>query len=250
MSKANRYDYLHKNFILASLPEEELENLTPAMQIANMTPEDLIYRTNQTVEFVYFPTTAMLSWIATTSEGERVEVGVVGWEGMVGVPEMLGYKVAPFTVEVELPGEVVRIRADVFRRSFERLDSIQKLLFRYTYTAHTQLAQSSVCNRFHTVEERMNRWLLMAHDRCETDELMLTQEILAGMIGARRPAVSIVLGNLQKAGLIKIERGKITILDREGMEKSACECYRVIREAFDRFVGSNQTGESYKSSGK
>lgn len=240
MPKARRLDYLNKNFILAQLPQEEIASLRTAMQTARMTPEDLIFRANQTVEYVYFPISAMLSWIATTSEGERVEVGVVGWEGMVGVPEMLGYSIAPFTVECELPGEVVRIRAEVFKRTFYRLPAIQQLLFRYNCTAHTQLAQSSVCNRFHTVEERMSRWLLMAHDRCDTDELQLTQEILAGMIGARRPAVSIVLGNLQKSGLIRVERGRITILDRERMEQSACECYRVIREAFDHFVEDNQ----------
>ena len=242
MPKARRLNYLNKNFILAQLPPDEIESLQPAMQMARMTPEDLIFRANERVEYVYFPITAMLSWIATTSEGERVEVGVVGWEGMVGVPEMLGYSIAPFTVEVELPGDVVRIRAEVFKRTFDRVSLIQNLLFRYYFTAHTQLAQSCVCNRFHTVEERMNRWLLMAHDRCDGDELTLTQEILAGMIGARRPAVSIVLGNLQKAGSIRIERGRITILQREKMEESACECYRVIREAFDHFI------EDYQSS--
>jgi CRP-like cAMP-binding protein len=236
MPKPHRDNYLKKNFILASLPPDELETLQPYIRVAWMTPEDLLYRANETVEYLYFPVTAMLSWIATTNEGERVEVGVVGWEGIVGVPEMLDYKIAPFTAEVELPGDVLRIRADRFKQSFNRVPSIQKLLFRYTYTTLAQLAQSSVCNRFHTVEERMNRWLLMAHDRCESDELMLTQEILAGMIGARRPAVNIVTGNLQKAGFIRAERGKITVLDREGMEQSACECYRVIRQAFDRFI--------------
>lgn len=240
MPKARRLNYLNKNFILAQLPASEVELLADSMQIARMTPEDLIFRASEKVEYVYFPLTAMLSWIATTSEGERVEVGVVGWEGMVGVPEMLGYRAAPFTVEVELPGEVVRIRSEVFKRTFNRLPAIQNLLFKYTFTAHTQLAQSSVCNRFHTVEERMSRWLLMAHDRCDGDELALTQEILAGMIGARRPAVSIVLGNLQKAGMIRVERGRITVIERETMEKSACECYRVIREAFDRFVEDHQ----------
>jgi CRP-like cAMP-binding protein len=240
MPKAKRLNYLNKNFILAQLPAEELDSLQNAMQMARMSPEDLIFRANERVEYVYFPITAMLSWIATTSEGERVEVGVVGWEGMVGVPEMLGYTVAPFTVEVELPGDVVRIRADVFKRTFQRIPAIQNLLFRYSCTSHTQLAQSSVCNRFHTVEERMSRWLLMAHDRCDADELALTQEILAGMIGARRPAVSIVLGNLQKAGLIKVERGRITVLRREKMEEASCECYRVIREAFDRFIEDHQ----------
>ena len=241
MPKARRDVFLNKNFILASLTPDELERLQPAMQTAQMAPEEVVYGSGETVEYVYFPLTAMLSWIATTTEGERIEVGVVGWEGMVGVPEMLGYKNASFTVEAELPGEVIRVRAERFKEIFNNSDSLQKTLFRYTFTALTQLAQSSVCNRFHTVEERMNRWLLMAHDRCDGDELNLTQEILAGMIGARRPAVNIVLGNLQKAGFIRAERGRIKILNRAGMENSACECYRFIRDAFDRFINDHQT---------
>jgi CRP-like cAMP-binding protein len=236
MSKIGKVNSPIGNYILASLPQSELEVLAPHFQTLNLPSEELLYQTNEPIEYVYFPTTAMLSWIATTRDGERVEVGVVGWEGIVGIPELLGYHISPFGVEVELPGEVIRIRADKFSQGFKTLPTLQTILFHYTYTALTQLAQSSVCNRFHTVEERMSRWLLMAHDRAAGDELVLTQEILAGMIGARRPAVSIVIGNLQKAGLIRAERGRITILDREGMEESSCECYRVIREAFEKFI--------------
>jgi CRP-like cAMP-binding protein len=157
---------------------------------------------------------------------------------MLGIPELLGYEVSPYGVEVELPGEVLRVKASRFKKEFERLNSIHSLLFRYTYTALTQLAQSNVCGRYHTVEERLCRWLLMAHDRSTGDELLLTQEILAGMIGARRPTVSIVSGTLQKAGLIRVSRGRITMLDRAGMEEATCECYWVIRRAFDIFLGN------------
>src|SRR5262245_1052260 len=188
------------NFLLRSLPREDYSALVGSMERLEVESEQMIYRQDEPIEYIYFPTTAMLSWIATTDAGERVEVGVVGWEGMVGVPELLGYETSPYGVEVELPGEVLRIRASHFKKAFERLTSIHSLLFRYTYTALTQLAQSSACGRFHTVEARLCRWLLMAHDRSASDELLLTQEILAGMIGARRPAVSIVVGTLQKAG--------------------------------------------------
>ncbi len=226
-----------QNYILAALPEKEFENLAPALQLIRVKPEEIIYRAQEAIKYVYFPTTAMLSWIGITEAGERIEVGVVGWEGMVGIPELLGYETSPYGVEVELPGELYRISLKEFKEEFNRLNTIHGLLFRYTYTALTQLAQSSVCGRFHTVEERLCRWLLMAHDRCESDELLLTQEILAGMIGARRPAVSIVTGTLQKAGLISNRRGRITILDRQGLEDASCECYRIIREAFDKFIG-------------
>jgi CRP-like cAMP-binding protein len=226
-----------QNYILSSLPQIDFDTLAPALQLIRVKPEEVIYHAQETIKYVYFPTTAMLSWIGVTEAGERIEVGVVGWEGMVGIPELLGYETSPYGIEVELPGELYRIGVKEFKTEFKRLNSIHSLLFCYTYTALTQLAQSSVCGRFHTVEARLCRWLLMAHDRCDSDELMLTQEILAGMIGARRPAVSIVTGTLQKAGLIKNQRGKITILDRQGLEEAACECYRIIRQAFDKFIG-------------
>jgi CRP-like cAMP-binding protein len=238
MAKAKKLETAIGNFILASLPPQDFEILSSTLQIIQVKPEEVIYRTQEPIQYLYFPTTAMLSWIATTRAGERIEVGVVGWEGMVGIPELLGYEVSPYGVEVELPGEMYCIDVKTFKQEFIRLSRIHSLLFRYTYTALTQLGQSSACGRFHTVEERLCRWLLMAHDRSETDDLLLTQEILAGMIGARRPAVSIVTGTLQKAGLILNQRGKITIIDREGLEAAACECYHIIREAFDLFVGA------------
>src|SRR5262245_40567128 len=232
------------NFLLRSLPRNESESLMASMERIHVEAEQMIYRQDQPIEHVYFPLTAMLSWIATTNAGERVEVGVVGWEGMVGIPELLGYEISPYGVEVELPGEVMRIRSADFKKYFDRLHSIHSLLFRYTYTALVQLAQSSACGRFHPIESRLCRWLLMAHDRSEGDELQLTQQILAGMIGARRPTVSIVGGMLQKAGLIRINRGRVTILDRPGLEESSCECYGVIREAFDRFLGVTPKGDA------
>jgi CRP-like cAMP-binding protein len=238
MPKANKLRLPVQNFILAALPQKEFDSLAPALQLIRVKPEEVIYRAQEEIKYVYFPTTAMLSWIGVTEAGERIEVGVVGWEGMVGIPELLGYETSPYGVEVELPGELLRISLKEFKEEFNRLNTIHSLLFRYTFTALTQLAQSSVCGRFHTVEERLCRWLLLAHDRCESDELLLTQEILAGMIGARRPAVSIVTGTLQRAGLIGNRRGRITILDREGLEDASCECYRIIREAFDKFIGN------------
>jgi CRP-like cAMP-binding protein len=238
MAKAAPSQHNGGNFLLHSLPEREYREIAPLLESIRVEPEQIIYRQGEPIEYVYFPTTAMLSWIGTTQAGERVEVGVVGWEGMLGIPELLGYEVSPYGVEVELPGEVLRVKASRFKREFERLNSIHSLLFRYTYTALTQLAQSNVCGRYHTVEERLCRWLLMAHDRTTGDELLLTQEILAGMIGARRPTVSIVSGTLQKAGLIRVSRGRITMLDRAGMEDATCECYWVIRRAFDIFLGN------------
>jgi CRP-like cAMP-binding protein len=238
MAKAATSRHAGANFLLRSLPDSEYAHIAPMLDPVRVEPEEVIYRQGEPIDYVYFPTTAMLSWIGSTRAGERVEVGVVGWEGMLGIPELLGFEVSPYGVEVELPGQVLRMKASRFKKQYERMNSIHSLLFRYTYTALTQLAQSSVCGRYHTVEQRLCRWLLMAHDRTEGDELYLTQEVIAGMIGARRPTVSIVAGTLQKAGLIRVSRGRVTILDRDGMERTACECYWAIRRAFDLFLGN------------
>jgi CRP-like cAMP-binding protein len=238
MAKAPPSRHTGSNFLLRSLSHREYDHIAPLLDQVRVETEDVIYRQGEPIEYVYFPTTAMLSWVGSTQAGERVEVGVVGWEGMLGIPELLGFEISPYGAEVELPGEVLRIDASRFKKEFDRLNSIHGLLFRYTYTALTQLAQSSICGRYHSVEQRLCRWLLMAHDRTEGDELYLTQEIIAGMIGARRPTVSIVAGGMQKAGLIRVTRGRITVLDRDAMEKAACECYSAIRRVFDMFLGT------------
>ena len=238
MAKAAPCRHPGANFLLRSFPDREYAQIAPQLDQVHVEPEQVIYRQGEPIDYVYFPTTAMLSWVGSTRAGERVEVGVVGWEGMLGIPELLGFELSPYGVEVELPGDVLRIKASRFKKEYERMNSIHSLLFRYTYTALTQLAQSSICGRYHTVEQRLCRWLLMAHDRAEGNELHLTQEIIAGMIGARRPTVSIVAGTLQKAGLIRVNRGRITILDRDRMEEATCECYWAIRRAFDMFLGA------------
>src|SRR5215831_7324208 len=190
MAKATPMPHVGANFLLRSLPDKDYAQIAPQLDQLHVEPEQVIYRQSEPIDYVYFPTTAMLSWVGSTRAGERVEVGVVGWEGMLGIPELLGFELSPYGVEVELPGDVLRMKASRFKKEYEQLNSIHSLLFRYTYTALTQLAQSSICGRYHTVEQRLCRWLLMAHDRSAGDDLYLTQEIIAGMIGARRPTVS------------------------------------------------------------
>jgi len=238
MAKAAPIPHAGANFLLRSLPDKDYAHIAPQLDQLHVEPEQVIYRQSEPIDYVYFPTTAMLSWVGSTRAGERVEVGVVGWEGMLGIPEVLGFELSPYGVEVELPGNVLRMKASRFKKEYESMSSIHGLLFRYTYTALTQLAQSTICGRYHTVEQRLCRWLLMAHDRSAGDDLYLTQEIIAGMIGARRPTVSVVAGALQKAGLIRVSRGRITILHRTGMEGTTCECYWAIRHAFDMFLGT------------
>jgi len=217
------------NHLLNALARQDFDNIEQHLETVCLEPGQVIFRQGAPIDHLYFPTSAILSWIATTRHGERVDVGVVGWEGMVGIPELIGYEASPYAVEVALPGEAIRLKAKRFKAEFERFHSLHTVLFRYTHTALIQLAQASACDRLHRAEERLARWLLMVHDRAPTDELRLTQEILAGMIGVRRETVTMVLGALQKTGLIRTGRGRITLLDRAGMEAAACECYPVIR---------------------
>jgi CRP-like cAMP-binding protein len=226
------------NHILDSLPAEESKELVDKLKPVQLDQGEIIYRAREPIDHVYFPTTALLSWVATTENGEMIEAGITGYEGMSGALSFLGQNIAPYRVDVQLPGAVLKMRASAFKEAYDGSRALQGLLLNYTYTQLMQLSQSVVCNRYHTVVERLCRWLLTAHDRVKSDELQLTQEILANMIGARRPAVSIVTGTLQNAGLIRARRGKITIVDRQGMEDAACECYGIVREEFDRFLGS------------
>lgn len=231
------------NFLLSSLPDSEYRDLAPLLDQVHVGPGQAIYRQGEPIDYLYFPTTAILSWVGTTRQGERSGVCVVGWEGMLGIPYLLGYEASPFHAQVAIGGEALRAEPARVGQRFEHLVSLQRLLFRYTCMALTQVAQSGLCGLYHTVEQRMCRWLLAAHDRSRGDELLLTQEMLAGMIGARRPTVSLAAGALQKSGLIRVNRGRITLLNRAGIEDATCECYWAIRREFDLFLGaSHQPG--------
>jgi CRP-like cAMP-binding protein len=226
------------NFLLASLPPEVYDNLLPDLQAVQLIQGDILYDAGQSIDYVYFPVTCMLSWVVVTEDGNRSEVGVAGWEGMIGIAVVLEHNLLPYLIEVELPGEALKIRADRFKAAFDRSPATQHLILRYTHTTLVQLAQSAACNRFHSVEARLCRWLLGAHDRSTSDTLALTHETLAGMIGARRPAVSLVVGTLQRDGLIQAKRGEITIVDRSGLEAAACECYGIVKAEFARFLST------------
>ncbi|HVG18771.1 MAG TPA: Crp/Fnr family transcriptional regulator [Blastocatellia bacterium] len=237
MSKAKSSGAATGNYILDSIPAEDFDKLADKLKPVQLTQSEVLYHARQPIHQVYFPTTALLSWVASTEEGEMIEAGITGYEGMTGASTFLGQDLAPYRVDVQLSGSGFKMGAAAFKEAYDRSHFLQSLVLKYTHMQLMQLAQSVVCNRFHTVEERLCRWLLIAHDRVKSDEFQLTQEILANMIGARRPAISIVTGTLQTAGLIRSRRAKITIVDREGLEAAACECYRIVKEEFDRFLG-------------
>jgi CRP-like cAMP-binding protein len=178
----------------------------------------------------------MLSLLSITEEGRTIEVGMIGNEGMTGVPVILRSGKAPYEVMVQLAGNALRIRGDALREAFNRGGTLQDLLLRYTHSLLIQVAQSAACNRFHTVEERLCRWLLVSRDRVQTDTIQLTQEFISHMLGVPRTSVTMIAGALQKEGLIKYSRGKITLLDRRGLEAASCECYRRVQEGIGQLL--------------
>jgi CRP-like cAMP-binding protein len=235
MPNLQNVELIKQNHILAALPEVSFKRLMPQMRLIQLERGTIISRPSESTKKLYFPITALLSWMANTDMGERVEVGMAGWEGMIGVGSLFQESL-PYNIEVEHPGTIIVIETDRFRAVYEESIAAQNLFLYYTHTTLIQVAQSAACNRFHTAESRLCRWLLTASDRLQTDTLSLTQDTIAGMIGSGRPTVTLVVGILQTAGLIQAKRGEITLLDREGLEAATCECYSIIKQSLDRFL--------------
>lgn len=225
-----------KNYFLRSLPQDIFDRILPDLEPVQLERSTVIYYPHQIIRNVLFPTTAVFSWVTTTAEGERVETGIVAWEGMIGASIVLGYLQSPYQTEVQISGEAYQLRADIFQTEFMQSSVLQNLVLRHTYAGLVQLAQSAACNRFHSVEARLCRWLLTASDRINSNQLLLTQETLAGMIGAQRPAVTIAIGILQSAGLIESRRGVINLVNRELLESATCECYSVVKRSLNQFL--------------
>lgn len=224
------------NFILDSLLPADYEWIQPKLEEIELEQGDVICPLRERITAVYFPTTCLLSLTNSTELGEIVEVSVTGREGFAGVALLLGEEISPWQIEVQLPGKAFKLSAKDFITALGRSVHLQQKVTNFTYLKMLQITQSALCNRFHSVEARLCRWLLSAQDCTGTSEFVLTREILAEMIGAGRPAVSLTTGILQSAGLIRASRGKITILNREAMEDAACECYQVGRRAFNQYL--------------
>ncbi|NMG22455.1 Crp/Fnr family transcriptional regulator [Brasilonema bromeliae] len=228
-----------KNRLLASLPKEEQERLQPHLELIPLEYKQLLYIPNEPIQYVYFPNYGVISLITIMQNGDAVEVATIGNEGMVGLPILLGANTIPGQALVQVPGEGLRIKVDVFQREVTPGSPLYKLLQRYTQALFNSIAQLVACNRLHSIEERFCRWVLMTQDRVGKNEFPLTQEFLGQMLGVRRASVSVVAAMIQKAGLITYKRGKMTILDREGLEDVTCECYVMIKDEFESLVDDN-----------
>jgi CRP-like cAMP-binding protein len=225
------------NRLLDSLPRPDLERLRPHLEAVSVGVKHVVYEPNGPIKHVYFPINCVISLVTYLEDGASVEMATIGLEGMVGLPIFLGTDTMPSRAFGQVPGDALRITAAAFTEEIERNGPLVQVLNRYTQALFNQVAQTTACNRVHLVEQRCARWLLQTHDRVGSDQFSLTQEFLAQMLGVRRTGVSAAAGLLQKAGLIRYARGRITVLDRPGLESAACECYRVIKREFDRLIG-------------
>jgi CRP-like cAMP-binding protein len=224
------------NHLLALLPGSDRERLLSRAESCTLRRGQMLYKMNGPISHVYFLQGGMVSLVRTTVDGDSIEVGTIGNEGMVGAPVFLAVEHSPTETMCQVAGEAVRMSVAEFKRMLEASHPLQRLLQHYTQALMNQMSQSVVCNRAHAVEQRIARWLLMTHDRVGADEFLLTQQFLAQMLGVHRPSVSIAAGILQKAGLIRYARGRITVLDRPGLENASCECYAVVRQEFERLL--------------
>lgn len=223
-----------RNELLAALKREELLRLGPYLHCTSLFLGQVVCEAGERLDSIYFPTTSVLSLVYTTIDGATAEVGVIGSDGMLGLASILRGNSMPIRAIAQIAGEAIRVPVPVVQREFASNGTLAAAVLRYTQALFMQVAQNAVCNRLHSMQQRLCRWLLLCQDRTHSDELLLTQEFISQMLGGRRESVTVSAGHLQDAGLIHYKRGHIKILDRLGLENYACECYRVVRDDGDR----------------
>lgn len=226
------------NRLLRALPREEYDRLLPYLEPVELGLNVTLYKRDASVPAVWFIEEGAASWLVDMADGSSVEAGTVGNEGMDGIPIFLGVERSASRSVVQVPGHGKRMGRDVFREALPDCPTLHALLHLYTHALIGMIAQTAACNRLHPLEQRCARWLLMSHDRMrQAPQFYLTQEYLAGMLGVRRAGVSEAASSLQRSGIIRYSRGKVQVLDREGLERAACECYAVVRRQFEQTLG-------------
>lgn len=222
------------NRLLAALPADEYERLEPYLTFASLAKGTVLYEAEERIETVYFPQTALISLVNTLKNGSTTEISLVGGTGIIGLPAIIGRGQSRQRAIIQVENGGMKISAVLLKQEFDRGGELQKLLLRYIETRLDEVAQIAVCNRHHTIEERLARWLLTVQDLIQAEELPLTQEFIGNMLGCGRSGVTLAAGSLQKSGFIRYSRGKITILDRQSLEDVACECYELFHHNFYR----------------
>ncbi|NDU85663.1 MAG: Crp/Fnr family transcriptional regulator [Ferrovum sp.] len=232
-----------QNHILAALPGAEYEHFYANLEWIELPLGKVLYEPGIQMRHVYFPTDSIVSLLYVMEDGSSAEIAVVGNEGVVGVSLFMGGESTTSRAVVQSAGYAYRLKGQLLKNEFYRAGMMQQLLLRYTQALLTQMAQTAVCNRHHSLDQQFCRWLLLSLDRLSSNELVMTQELIAAMLGVRREGVTEAAGNVQKSGLIKYSRGHISVLDRAGLEKRACECYAVVKIEYDRLLPEAQLGE-------
>ena len=228
-----------RNLLLNTIPRAEFLKVVPSLKTIEMKRRELVWQAGGQIPFVYFPETAMVSVVSTMANGSTAEVGVIGRDGMTGIPVLLGARVSPCEAFVQVPGEVLRMPTQVFQRMLSRNRRAHSLLLRYSYVFLHQISRSAACNLFHTVRHRCAKWLLMTWERVGETEFQLSQEFLAEMLGSRRAGVADATLEFKREGLIDYQHGRMRIRDAEGLKRFACECYLLIRRESERVLNSN-----------
>jgi CRP-like cAMP-binding protein len=223
-----------QNHLLAALPATELERLKPHLELVHMPLGDVLCESGGRLPYVYFPTSTIISLHYILENGASSEIAGVGNEGMLGISLFMGGESTPSWATVQTAGYGYRMKAALLLQEFNQGGPVQRLLLRYTQALITQISQTAVCNRHHTIEQQLCRWLLLTLDRLNSEELVMTQELIASMLGVRREGITEAAGKLQQAGIIRYRRGHITVLDQIGLKVHVCECYDVVKKEFDR----------------
>ena len=227
-----------QNHLLEALPATDYQRLAPHLELIKLPLGEALCESGGRLQYVYFPTTSIISLLYVMEDGASAEIAVVGNEGVLGISLFMGGETTPSRAVVQSAGEGYRLSATLLKQEFNRAGPLMRLLLRYTQALITQMAQTAVCNRHHSVEQQLCRWLLLSLDRLSGNELTMTQELIADMLGVRREGVTEAAGKLQRAGLIEYSRGHIKVLNRPGLEKRVCECYQVVKTEFDRLLPS------------
>lgn len=225
-----------QNGLLAALPPTEWQRWQPYLEPVMLKLGHAVYEPGDTMAHVYFPTTAIVSLLYVLDNGASAEIAVVGNEGVVGISLFMGGESTVSRAVVQSAGACFRLKAELLKSEFSRAGPVTHVLLRYTQALITQMAQTAVCNRHHTLDQQLCRWLLLSLDRLRDNDLVMTQQLIANMLGVRREGVTESARKLQNAGLIRYSRGHITVLDRAGLERSTCECYAVVKREYDRLL--------------
>jgi len=239
-----------QNHLLAALPSVEFDRLSNFLELVPMPLGEALYESGGRLQHVYFPTTSIVSLLYVLENGASAEIAVVGNEGILGISLFMGGETTPSRAVVQSAGFGYRLKAQLLKDEFNRAGPVLHLLLRYTQALITQMTQTAVCNRHHSVEQQLCRWLLLSLDRLPSDTLTMTQELIANMLGVRREGVTEAAGNLQRAGLIRYSRGRIQVIDRPGLEDAVCECYSVVKLEFDRLLADIPPGDPQHVLGK